>query len=354
MEKMDILSLSHTALCDKITAMGQATYRANQIFSWLHQKRVMSFEAMTTLSRTLRAQLDDTYDIYYLTITKKLVSARDNTVKYLYKLPDGHYVETVLMEYHHGHSLCISTQVGCRMGCTFCASTIAGYVRNLTPSEMLLQIYETCRDSGVHVDSVVLMGIGEPLDNYDNVLQFLRLLSDPDGYGLSLRHVTISTCGIVPKINQLAQLHLGITLSVSLHSPDDARRSEMMPINRRYSIDDVLASCDNYFKETSRRITFEYAVIEGVNDARSDAHALSTRLRGMGCHVNLIPVNNVAERDFHATRRGAERFCGWLCEEGVNATVRRTLGSDIEAACGQLRRDAEKRRLGEREKVPLS
>ena len=275
-----------------------------------------------------------------LKIAKRLASSVDDTVKYLYELPDGNYVETVCMQYHHGTSLCISTQVGCRMGCRFCASAIAGFVRNLTPAEMLLQIYETERAQNCKISSLVLMGIGEPLDNFDNVLRFLQLLSDPNGYGMSLRHVTVSTCGVVPKILELAEQRLGLTLSVSLHCPNDAGRSAIMPINRSYPIDVLLDACQTYFEKTGRRVTFEYAVMDQVNSAEQDAAALAERLKGLHAHVNLIPINPVKERNFHTLKKTVLQFQKTLERYGIPATIRRTLGSDIEAACGQLRRDA--------------
>ncbi len=341
MEKMDILSLPYTALEEKIIALGEPKFRAKQIFSWLHQKQVTDFDEMSSLSLQFRSRLKEKFCINRLFIARRLASSLDNTVKYLYELPDGNHIETVLMEYHHGKSLCISTQVGCRMGCQFCASTIAGFVRNLTPAEMLLQIYETQRNEGCRIDSVVLMGIGEPLDNFDHVLTFLRILSAPEGYGMSLRHVTLSTCGLVPQIYRLADLHLGLTLSVSLHSPDNQKRSEIMPVNRRYSIEQVLDACNVYFNKTGRRITMEYAVIDGVNSTQADAKRLADLLTGMQCHVNLIPVNAIAERNYRTLRKAVENFQKHLAAYGVHATIRRTLGSDIEAACGQLRRDAE-------------
>jgi 23S rRNA (adenine2503-C2)-methyltransferase len=340
MEQIDVLSLSYAALEEAVLGMGEPKFRAKQIFTWLHEKRVTDFQEMTVLSLPLRKRLAETFCIHRLQIVKKLVSAVDGTVKYLYELPDGNYVETVWMEYHHGVSVCVSTQVGCRMGCQFCASTIAGFVRNLRASEILLQLYEAERDMGRKIGSIVLMGIGEPLDNYDNVLSFLQILSDPCGTGMSLRHVTLSTCGIVPKILRLAEDTAGVTLSVSLHCPEDAGRSEIMPINRRYPIAEVLAACRTYMEKTGRRVTFEYAVIEGRNSAQQDAAALAKLLHGMACHVNLIPVNPIAERNFYARRRTAEQFQQLLTSYGVHATVRRTLGSDIQAACGQLRRNA--------------
>ena len=244
------------------------------------------------------------------------------------------------MEYSYGHSICVSTQVGCKMGCRFCASAIAGYVRRLEPSEILMQVYETERDAGVRVSGIVLMGIGEPLDNYDNVLRFLRLVSDKNGNDLSLRHVSLSTCGIVPKIYQLAEEKLQLTLCISLHSPDNDKRSEIMPVNRTYNIDELIKACRYYIDRTGRRITFEYAVINDVNSSDEDADRLAALLRGINCHVHLIPVNKVKERDYKTARSGVAEFAKRLGRRGINATVRRTLGSDIEAACGQLRRDA--------------
>lgn len=340
MEKIDILSLSPETLGQYLAEMGEPKFRAKQLFSWLHQKQVTDFAQMTTLSLQLRQKLNEKFCINRLNIARKLASSADDTVKYLYELPDGNYVETVCMQYHHGTSLCISTQVGCRMGCRFCASAIAGFVRNLTPAEMLLQIYETERAQNCKISSLVLMGIGEPLDNFDNVLRFLQLLSDPNGYGMSLRHVTVSTCGVVPKILELAEQRLGLTLSVSLHCPNDAGRSAIMPINRSYPIDVLLDACQTYFEKTGRRVTFEYAVMDQVNSAEQDAAALAERLKGLHAHVNLIPINPVKERNFHTLKKTVLQFQKTLERYGIPATIRRTLGSDIEAACGQLRRDA--------------
>ncbi len=340
MERIDILSLGFNELQEEVQLMGEPKFRAKQIFSWLHEKKVTSFEEMTTLSLQLRQRLDEKFCLNRLKIVKRLASSIDDTVKYLYQLPDGNYIETVWMEYHHGVSVCLSTQVGCRMGCKFCASTIAGYVRNLTAGEILLQIYEAERDMGRNIDSIVLMGIGEPLDNYDNVISFLKILSDPKGRCMSNRHVTLSTCGIVPRIYDLAEDAPGVTLSISLHSPTDEKRSEIMPINKSYNISQVIEAAKNFFNKTGRRITFEYAVIEGVNSAEKDASALARLLKGMPCHVNLIPVNPITERNYHGSRKTAKLLMEKLSSLGINATVRRTLGSDIEAACGQLRRNA--------------
>lgn len=341
MEKTDILSLEFERLESEIISLGEAKFRAAQIFSWLHEKRVKSFDDMTNLSAVLRDKLREQFYIKQISVSKRLASGRDSTVKYLYELPDKNHIETVLMEYEHGTSLCISTQVGCKMGCRFCASTIAGFKRNLTPSEMLLQIYETERLEGKKVQSLVLMGIGEPLDNFDNVIKFLRLLSDKRGKNLSLRHVSVSTCGIVPKIKELAQLGLGITLSVSLHAANDNTRSEIMPINNKYSILELIAACREYFSKTGRRISFEYSVIDGVNDKYENAEEIYKLLGGFNCHINIIPVNKIKERSFTSNRKSANAFKKYLEDFGMNATVRRTLGSDIDAACGQLRREYE-------------
>lgn len=339
--KKDILSLSLAELETELLSMGEKKFRAKQIFNWLHQKKVTSFEDMQNISKNLRTKLNENFEIYHLDAERTLVSQIDNTTKYLYRLADGNHVETVLMEYSYGTSICVSTQVGCKMGCKFCASTIAGFRRNLEPSEILLQIYESERNSGKKVSSVVLMGIGEPLDNYDNVLKFLELISNPDGNGLSLRHVTVSTCGLVPKINELAELKLRLTLAISLHASDNKSRSETMPINDKYHIEEVISACKNYIKKTGRRITFEYALIDGVNSSHEDAKRLANLIRGINCHVNLIPVNKVAERNYSTQMKTVQSFKDSLEKLGINATIRRTLGSDINASCGQLRRNAE-------------
>ena len=343
MEKTDIMSLDLSELEARLEAAGEKKFRAKQIYKWLHVKRIFDFDKMTDLSVQLREHLKDNFCVNGLFVQKKLESSIDNTVKYLYRLSDGNYVETVLMEYSYGHSICVSTQVGCKMGCRFCASAIAGFVRSLEPSEILMQIYETERNSGVKVSGVVLMGIGEPLDNFDNVVKFLRILSDSSGNNFSLRHVSLSTCGIVPRIYDLAELKLQLTLCISLHASDNEARSEIMPVNRAYNIQELLEACRHYIDRTGRRITFEYAVISGVNSSDKDADRLSDLLRGINCHVNLIPVNKVRERDYHTASSAVADFAKRLGKRGINATVRRTLGSDIEAACGQLRRDAAKR-----------
>lgn len=337
MEKIDILSVTKEELFAAVADMGEKSFRAKQIYEWLHVKKVTDFSQMTNLSAQFRNELSRKFCLKSLKIKKRLVSKIDNTVKYLYGLPDGEAVESVLMEYKHGNSLCISSQVGCKMGCRFCASTIAGWVRNLEPSEMLLQIYETERDSGKHVDSVVMMGIGEPLDNFENTVKFLRILNS-GGEGMSLRHLSLSTCGVVDKIYKLAELKLGVTLSISLHAATDEKRSAIMPINNRFDLKTLIKACDDYFKTTGRRISFEYSLIEGVNDTDESADELIRLLSGKNCHVNLIPINEIKEREFKKSRY-VERFQKRLCAAGINATVRRTLGADINAACGQLRRD---------------
>lgn len=340
MNKIDIKSLTLSELTTYITNLGEPKFRAKQIYEWLHCKQVFSFEEMTNISTKFQQALNSMFYINSLKIVKKLVSKIDNTVKYLYELLDGEFVECVLMDYHHGTSICISSQVGCKMGCDFCASTIAGFVRNLLPSEMLDQIYCSAKDSGRKISSVVMMGIGEPLDNYDNVLRFLKLLSDEDGMNLSLRHLSLSTCGLVERIYDLAEHRLGLTLSVSLHAPNDEIRSRTMPINRRYPIEELLKACRYYSDMTHRRISFEYALIRGVNDSSENARELASRLRGMLCHVNLIPINHVKETGYRASaQENVLRFQNLLISYGINTTVRRTLGADIQAACGQLRRN---------------
>lgn len=340
-QKTDILSLYPEELEAEILAMGEKKFRAKQIFEWLHVKNVDSFEKMTNLSAQLRARLEEKFCIKSLFVCKTLESCTDNTVKYLYGLNDGNHIESVLMEYSYGNTICVSTQVGCKMGCRFCASTIAGYKRDLTAGEILGQIYTAQRESGRKISGVVLMGIGEPMDNYDNVVRFLKLLSCPQGFGMSLRHVSVSTCGIVPRIYELAELNLGITLSISLHAPDNAERSAIMPVNDRWDINELMAACRHYFAKTGRRISFEYALIDGHNDTREDAKKLAALLSDFVCHVNIIPVNKIKERSFTSDRKAAHRFQQYLNELGINATVRRTLGADIEAACGQLRREYE-------------
>lgn len=340
MNQLDIKSMTIEELEDLLISLQQSKFRAKQIFDWLHVKKVLSFTEMTNLPKALIEVLEQQCYITKLTIKHKLVSAIDGTTKYLFELPDSEFVESVIMKYKHGNSICISTQVGCKMGCAFCASTKAGFVRNLTPSEILEQIYQSSKDIGERISNVVLMGIGEPLDNYDNVVRFLHLLSHEKGHNLSLRHVSLSTCGVVDKIYELAKLKLGLTLSISLHAPNDQIRSQTMPINKRYPISELLQACRFYTEQTGRRISFEYALIRGVNDSEACANQLASLLKGMLCHVNLIPVNEIRETNFKtAYPKNVANFQKWLESKGINTTIRRTLGADINAACGQLRRD---------------
>lgn len=351
-DKRDIKSMELAELTEAMVQMGQPKFRGKQVYSWLHEKRVESFEEMSDLPAAFRQQLEQSYYINRLSIIRKLTSKIDGTQKYLLRLKDNNCVEAVLMKYKYGNSVCISTQVGCRMGCKFCASTLAGLVRSLEPSEMLDEIYTLTRDSGQRVSNVVLMGIGEPFDNYDNVMKFLHILSSPEGYNLSLRHLSLSTCGLVDRIYQLAEEKVGLTLSISLHAPNDEIRSRTMPINKRYPIDELLEACRYYFNKTGRRISFEYALIEKVNDEIYHANELADRLKGMSAHVNLIPVNPVKERGFkRGSRQRIEAFQKALEARGVNATIRRELGADINAACGQLRREYDQQRSQGREEL---
>ncbi|MFZ2537969.1 MAG: 23S rRNA (adenine(2503)-C(2))-methyltransferase RlmN [Oscillospiraceae bacterium] len=340
MGKLDIKSMLFEELSEYFAAQGFQKFRAKQVFDWLHAKQVESFSEMTNLPNDMLKNLEEQCYVTALSIERKLISSIDETAKYLFKLPDGELVETVLMKYKHGNSVCVSTQVGCKMGCSFCASTKAGFVRNLTASEILEQIYKVQKDSGERISNVVLMGIGEPLDNYDNVVKFLKLISDDRGNNLSLRHLSLSTCGVVDKIYELAELKLGLTLSISLHAPTNALREQTMPINKKYNIEELLKACRHYAKVTSRRISFEYALIKDVNDSQKCADELAALLRGMLCHVNLIPVNEIKEISFQKSdRRSIESFSAYLNNKGINTTIRRTLGTDISAACGQLRRE---------------
>ena len=332
----DIKSMTESQLADFFKGMGQPAFRARQVFTWLH-RGVHSFDEMTDLSKPLRAQLAETCFITAPTVARKQTSQIDGTIKYLWELSDGNCIETVLMQYHHGNTVCISSQVGCRMGCAFCASTIAGKVRDLRPSELLDQVLFTQLDSGLPVSNIVLMGIGEPLDNMDNVLRFLELVNSPHGLNIGMRHISLSTCGVVPGIDALAEKQLQLTLSVSLHAPDSETRSRIMPVNRAYDVEELFAACHRYFRKTGRRISFEYAMIDGVNDHDWQAELIARKLKGMPGHVNLIPLNDVVESPYKPSKRvGA--FQQKLESLGVTATVRRSLGGDIDASCGQLRR----------------
>lgn len=334
----DIKSLSINELEQVLADIGEPKYRAKQIFQWLHKKYVNSFDEMLNLSKDLRQKLKENYYISCSAIEKKLISCYDSTVKYLFSLNDGEYVEAVLMSYHHGYSACISTQAGCKMGCTFCATGQGGFRRNLTAGEMLSQLQTMEKDRGVRISNVVLMGMGEPLDNFDNVVRFLRLVSSADGMNIGMRHLALSSCGLADKIRQLAELKLQITLSISLHAPNDEIRNRTMPVNKRFPIDELLSACREYIEKTGRRITFEYAMIDGVNDSIDCARQLASRLRGMLCHINLIPVNEVDKTGYKKSgKKSLNAFCAYLNNHGITATIRRTLGSDINASCGQLR-----------------
>lgn len=341
----DIRSLSYDELSKEILDLGFPKFRINQIFSWVHEKCVSSFDKMTNISKDMRLKLSEYFEFSNCKINTKLVSQIDDTVKYLFEFADGEYVECVVMKYKYGYSICISTQVGCKMGCTFCASAIGGFVRQLSTGEMLTEIYTAQNDLNIKVNHMVLMGTGEPLDNYDNVIKMLDLITDEKGQNMSMRHISLSTCGIVPKIYDLADKKLGLTLSVSLHAPNDEIRSKSMPINHSYNINELLKACRYYANTTNRRISFEYAMIQGVNDSDECAYELAKRLSEILCHVNLIPVNNVRETNYKkSTIERQKRFVDILASKGITATVRRTLGSDINASCGQLR--ASKRKSG--------
>lgn len=335
----DIKSMTLSELKDEITAMGEKSFKAGQIYSWLHKHGSVSFDEMTNISKEFRSKLEKNYDIYTCTIEKKLVSVYDDTVKYLFRLHDGELIESVVMKYKYGYTICVSSQVGCKMGCKFCASGIAGFIRNLTASEILSQIYTAQKDLGIRISHIVMMGVGEPLDNFDNVMRFLSLISDENGLNISMRNISLSTCGVVSGIYELMEKKLQLTLSISLHAPNDEIRNQTMPVNSKWNVDTLLKACRDYTKTTSRRISFEYAMISGVNDSDECARELGRRLKGMLCHVNLIPVNSVKERDYKKSsdNRIAE-FIKILEKFGINVTVRRTLGSDINASCGQLRR----------------
>lgn len=332
----DIKSMNQEELSSFLKELGQPAFRAKQVFQWLH-RGVRSFDEMTNLSKALREQLAQSCLLAPPTVERKQVSALDGTIKYLWRLHDGNCIETVLMRYKHGNTVCISSQVGCRMGCAFCASTIAGKVRDLTPAEMLDQVLFTQIDSGAPISNIVLMGIGEPLDNFDTVMRFLELVNHPDGMNIGMRHISLSTCGLVDRIDELAKRQLQLTLSVSLHAPDDETRSKIMPVNKSVGVERLFASCRRYFEQTGRRISYEYAMIDGVNDTDWQADLLASHLKGTPGHVNLIPLNEVKESPLRPSRRVAA-FQKRLESQGVIVTVRRKLGGDIDASCGQLRR----------------
>ena len=337
--KEDIKSMTLEELTQAMKELGQPAFRGRQVFSWLHGRGAGSFGEMTDLSKALRERLEERYYINTLRVARRQVSRLDGTVKYLWELMDGNCIESVLMQYHHGNTVCISSQVGCRMGCAFCASTVGGKVRDLRPSELIDQVLFTQRDSGKPISNIVLMGIGEPMDNLDNVLRFLELVNHRDGLDIGMRHISLSTCGLIPGIRRLAELKLQLTLSVSLHAPDNETRSRIMPVNRAYDVEQLFAACHEYFRQTGRRISFEYAMIDGVNDHDWQADLIAEKLRGMPGHVNMIPLNDVRESPLKPSRR-IRQFQQRLESRGVTATVRRSLGGDIDASCGQLRRKA--------------
>lgn len=339
--KKDIKSMPAADLKAFLSAQGVAGYRADQIRKWL-DAGVTDFDKMSNLPQSLRERLKEWFTVPCVTVARKLVSQIDGTVKYLFELEDGETVESVLMSYHHGWSQCVSTQVGCKMGCTFCATGMGGFVRNLSAAEILAQIETAQKDHGIRVGSVVLMGMGEPLDNYDNVIRFLRMLTEEGGVHIGMRHVSVSTCGLVDGIRRLMNEGLQVTLSVSLHAPNDTIRTPMMPINKRYPVDELLSVCREYTEKTGRRISYEYAMVGGVNDSDACAAELASKLKGTLCHVNLIPVNAVEGKDqVPSSRNRIAAFQKILEQSGITATVRRTLGSDINASCGQLRRKAD-------------
>lgn len=342
----DIKSMTLAELTQEMAAMGEPAFRAGQVYQWMH-RGARSFDEMTNLSKALRERLAEAYSLTAPTVARKLVSAKDGTIKYLWRLADGNCVESVLMRYHHGNTVCISSEVGCPMGCAFCASTKGGLVRRLTAAEMLDQVLFTQIDSGLPVSNIVLMGIGEPLDNYDTVLRFLELVNSKKGMNIGMRHISLSTCGLADRIERLAEENLQLTLSVSLHAPDNAVRDTIMPVNRRFPIETLLAACRTYFEKTGRRISFEYAMIRDVNDSQEMAELLIRRLKGIAAHVNLIPLNNIEESPLKPSRpETVLAFQKTLEVHGIPATVRRTLGSDINASCGQLRRKFEQQTNG--------
>ena len=331
--------MSLAEIKEEFASAGEKSYTASQVYSWLHKHQVSSFDEMTNIKKELRENLKKIYYISDCTIEKKLVSVYDETVKYLFKLNDGELIESVVMKYKYGRTICVSSQVGCKMGCSFCASGIAGFVRNLLPGEILSQVYTAQKDLGIKISHIVMMGVGEPLDNFDNVMRFLELISDENGQNIGMRNISLSTCGVVSGIYKLMEKKLQLTLSVSLHAPSDEIRNRTMPVNSRWNIETLLKACRDYTAATNRRISFEYAMISSVNDSDDCARQLAKRLKGMLCHVNLIPVNSVKERDYR--KSSGERIAAFikiLEKSGINVTVRRTLGSDINASCGQLRR----------------
>ena len=344
---MNIKSMTLPELTEAMKEMGQPAFRAKQVYTWLH-KGVRSYDEMQNIPKDLRASLAEKYPILIPKVVRKQESQKDGTIKYLWQLSDGNCIETVLMRYHYGNTVCISTEVGCLMGCVFCASTLGGLVRRLEPFEMLDEVLFTQAESGLPISHIVLMGIGEPLDNMERVLRFLELVNSPEGMNISMRHISLSTCGLVPKIDELAKKKLQLTLSVSLHAPSDEIRNKIMPVNKAYPTDVLLDACRRYYGQTNRRISFEYAMIDGVNDTEECARLLLKKLKGLPAHMNLIPLNHVEESPLKPSSRSAVmKFQKILEDGGVPATVRRTLGGDIDASCGQLRRKYTKEKQNE-------
>lgn len=340
MEKIDIKSLNYDELADYIVSIGEKKFRAAQLYSWMHEKLACSYDEMTNISDKLKKVLKENTLYTCLEPVRVQESQIDGTKKYLFRLYDGNLIESVFMRYHHGNSVCISSQVGCKMGCRFCASTLNGCVRNLEPSEMLDQIYRIQSLTGERVSNIVIMGSGEPMDNYDNVVKFLGLINSDKGLNISQRNITVSTCGLVPRIKQLAELKLQITLAISLHAPNDELRKTMMPIAYTYSIEQIMDACRYYLSQTARRISFEYSLVKGVNDLPECARQLIKLVHGMNCHINLIPVNPIKERDYEQSEKNSiHNFKEILEKAGVNVTIRREMGRDIDGACGQLRQN---------------
>lgn len=339
MEQLDIKSQSLSELKKTMEGLSEKPFRAKQIYEWLHKKQTDSFQEMTNLSVSLREKLERNCSVMSLKVVEVQTSKLDGTQKYLFALPDGNVVESVLMKYRHGNSVCISSQVGCKMGCRFCASTIDGWTRNLLPSEMLDQVYKIQKLSKERVSNVVVMGTGEPLDNYDNLLRFIHMLSDENGLHISQRNITVSTCGIVPRMYDLAEENLQITLAISLHASNQQKREELMPVAKKNSLEELMEACRNYFKKTGRRLTFEYSLVGGENDSQEDAEELAHLIKGLNCHINLIPVNPIKERSYvQSDKKVIANFQNKLEKYQINVTIRREMGRDIDGACGQLRK----------------
>ncbi|TCT16946.1 23S rRNA m(2)A-2503 methyltransferase [Natranaerovirga pectinivora] len=346
MEKIDIKSMEYGELLNYFISIGEKKFRCDQVFGWFHNKLITSFDEMSNISKDLKEKLNTETELVHLKVIQKLISQIDGTEKFLFQLKDHNVIESVLMKYKHGNSVCISSQVGCKMGCTFCASTIGGLVRNLRASEMLEQVYSIQRESGERVSNVVIMGTGEPLDNFDELMKFISVITDEKGLNISIRNITVSTCGLVDKIKTLADKKIGITLAISLHASNDEIRKKTMPIAKKFSIEELLDACKYYIHKTNRRITFEYSLISGVNDTKKDAEELCKLLKGLLCHVNLIPINPIKERNYQqGSKESIVNFKSVLEKNGITATIRRELGRDIQAACGQLRKSYGENRI---------